>query len=104
MAFLVLSLAQAGVAVGCAPRGDRVGINERQWRQRGNIAEGAAEGDLTRREASRLRERSRDIADDRRDARQDDGRIDAKERRHIRRDQRELSEDIWKQRHDDDNR
>jgi hypothetical protein len=102
MAFLVLSLAQTGVAVGCAHRHERVGVNERQWRQRGNIQEGVEEGDLTRKEARRLRERSRDIAEDRRDARSDDGYIDGRERRHIRRERRELGEDIYDQRHDDD--
>lgn len=104
MAFLVLSLAQAATAVACGPRGDRVGINERQWRQRGNIEEGVSEGDLTRKEARRLRARSRAIAEDRRDARSDDGRVDRRERREIRRDQRELGQDIWQQRHDDDER
>lgn len=102
-AFLVLSLAQIA-AVGCGPHRDRLGINERQYRQRGNIAEGAAEGDLTRGETRRLRERANDIQDDKREAVRDDGRIDRRERREIRRDQRKLGEAIYDQRHDDDTR
>jgi hypothetical protein len=103
MAFLVLSLAQTA-AVACGPQRDRVGMNERQWRQRSNIEEGAAEGDLTRKEARHLRERSRDIAEDKRDARQDDGYIDKRERRQIHREQRDLGQDIYDQRHDDQTR
>jgi hypothetical protein len=99
MAFLVLSLAQTA-AFACGTQRDRVGINERQWRQRGNIAEGTAEGDLTRKEARRLRDRSRDIAEDRRDALRGDGYIDRGERRALRREQRRLGEDIYDQRHD----
>jgi hypothetical protein len=102
-AFLVLSLAHAA-AVGCGPNRERLSVDERQQRQRGNIAEGADEGDLTRGETRRLRERSRDIQDDKRDALRDDGRVDRGERREIRRDQRRLGEDIREQRHDDDTR
>jgi hypothetical protein len=103
LAILVLSLAHTA-ALGCGAQRERVGLNERQDRQRGNIAEGVDEGDLTRKEARRLRERSRDIADDKRDARNDDGVIDRRERRAIRRDQRDLGKDIHDQRHDDDTR
>jgi hypothetical protein len=78
------------------------GVTEHQSRQRERIREGVDERDLTPREARRLRERSRDIGEDRRDALEDDGRIDARERRQIRERQRELSEDIYEQRHDDD--
>jgi hypothetical protein len=87
------------VVSGCTPGGygpyrgyqsSPTTIGERQHRQRGNIREGAREGDLTRREAERLRQQQRDIAEDRRDALQDDGSIGPKERRNIKRRQR-----IW---------
>jgi hypothetical protein len=79
-------------------------IGERQQRQRGNIREGAREGDLTRREAERLRQQQRDIAEDRRDALQDDGSIGPKERRNIKRRQRNLGEKIHDERHDEQRR
>ena len=93
-----LALAQtAGIA---RAADDRPTIVERQENQRDRIRDGVDDGDLTRREALRLRERSRDIAEERRDARADDGRIDRRERRHIRRDQNRLSDQITRERHD----
>jgi len=104
MAIAALALLQV-TGVACQPGyRDRRTIGERQESQRERIREGVDEGDLTRREAERLRERSRDIADDRRDARADDGRIDPKERRKIRHKQNRLSDQIRDERHDDQSR
>ena len=101
---LTLAATQLGtLACGTGYRDGRT-IAGRQEYQRDRIREGAEEGDLTRREASRLRERSRDIAEDRRDARQDDGVIDRQERRQLQREQNRLSDQIYRQRHDDDAR
>ena len=92
-----------GVACGPSYR-DRPSIADRQENQRDRIREGVDEGDLTRREAARLRERSRDIAEERRDARADDGRIDSRERRHIQHDQDRLGKQIRRERHDEQTR
>jgi hypothetical protein len=92
--------------IACQPgyRYDSKPFSERQENQRNRIEEGRAEGDLSRREAARLRERSRDVAEDRRDARADDGYIDRRERRQLQREQDKLNRDIYQQRHDDDGR
>ena len=79
-------------------------FSERQERQRDRIADGRNEGDLSKREAARLRDRSRDVAEDRRDARADDGYVDRRERRQIQKEQDKLNRDIYQQRHDDDGR
>jgi hypothetical protein len=103
LAAALLVAAQASV-IACQPAYRGRSYSERQERQRDRIDEGRAEGDLSRREASRLRDRSRDIAEDRRDARADDGYVDRRERRHIQREQNELNRDIYQQRHDDNAR
>ena len=100
-AFLVA--AQVSV-IACQPAYRGQSYSERQQRQRDRIETGRDEGDLSRREAARLRDRSRDIAEDRRDARADDGYVDRRERRQIDREQDRLNRDIRKQRHDDDGR
>ena len=104
MTVAALGLLQVS-GVACEPgyRG-RPTIADRQENQRDRIREGVDEGDLTRREAARLRERSRDIAEERRDARADDGRIDSRERRQIQHDQDRLGKQIRKERHDDQTR
>ena len=104
---LTCALAVAPFVIsGCeAPhRGRDLGIAGRQEIQREHIREGAREGDLTPREAARLRERSADIAEQRHEARDDDGRIDSRERRKIQHEQQKLGDDIYQQRHDDDER
>ena len=102
LAMAALAAVQMASACDAGYRGGRRTIAERQERQRDRIQDGAEEGDLTRREAARLRERSRNIAEDRRDARQDDGVVDRRERRQLRNRQERLSDDIRDQRHDDD--
>jgi hypothetical protein len=99
---MTVALLQLGV-LGCEAHRRRHGsdIEARQERQQDRIREGRYEGDLSNREASRLRERSREIDEDRRDAREDDGRIDGRERRAIQHEQDDLNRDIYQQRHDD---
>jgi hypothetical protein len=75
-------------------------IPDRQQNQRERIQDGVEDGDLTKREAARLRQRSRTIQNERRDARRDDGRIDRHERREITRDQNDLGRRIYRQKHD----
>ena len=103
LAAALLVAAHASV-IACQPASHGRSYSERQERQRGRIDEGRAEGDLSRREAARLRDRSRDIAEDRRDARSDDGYVDRRERRQLQREQDELNRDIYQQRHDDNGR
>jgi hypothetical protein len=98
LAFLVAAMAACG-----APHrgpGPNTSIRERQHMQRSNIREGVREGDLTRREANRLREQQRDIERSRQQARTDDGYIDRQERRKIKKKQRRLGNDIYRERHD----
>lgn len=90
--------------IACQPAYRGRSYSERQERQRDRIADGRDEGDLSKREAARLRDRSRDIAEDRRDARADDGYVDRRERRQLDREQDKLNRDIYQQRHDDDGR
>jgi hypothetical protein len=102
MMIAVALVATQLTASACAPvYRDGRSVAGRQEYQRDRIEEGVDEGDLTHREARRLRERSRDIAQERREARQDDGRIDSHERRELRHDQNRLSDQIYNQRHDD---
>ena len=103
LAAAFLMAAQVSVSA-CQPAYGGRSFSERQERQRDRIAEGRDEGDLSRREAARLRDRSRDVAEDKRDARADDGYVDRHERRKLQREQNELNRDIYQQRHDDNGR
>jgi len=102
LAAALLVAAQASV-IACQPAYQGRTFSERQERQRDRIDDGRADGDLSRREAARLRDRSHDIAEDRRDARAD-GYVDRRERRQLDREQDKLNRDIYRQRHDDDGR
>ena len=100
-----VALALLGVAaLGYEPgyRDGRASIVERQERQQDRIRDDRYASDLSKREAQRLRERSREVAEHRRQAREDDGHIDSRERRAIQHEQDELSHDIHEQSHDDD--
>jgi len=103
LAAALLVAAQVSVTA-CQPAYGDPSFSERQERQRDRIAKGRDEGDLSRREAARLRDRSRDIAEDRRDARADDGYVDRRERRQLDREQDKLNHDIHQQRHDENGR
>jgi hypothetical protein len=96
--ILAAGLLGAGAVSGLAD--DRPTIRERQYNQRERIENGIEDGDLTHREARRLRERSGDIAEDRREMLSDDGRLDRGERRTLRHEQNHLSDAIRRERHD----
>lgn len=95
---IALPLALSAALGACSTTGSVPSIRDRQGIQRGNIREGAREGDLTRREAGKLRARSRDIAEDRRDAISSGG-IDQRERRELKERQQNLGKDIYRKRH-----
>jgi len=75
------------------------GINERQENQKARIEQGVKSGELTRREAGKLRAEQRAIRAEKRLAKAD-GVVTPAERAKIRRDQRRASRDIYRQKHD----
>ncbi len=97
---LIIAAGLVGLGAVACVADDRPTIGERQYNQRERIENGVEDGDLTRREAQRLRHESREIAQDRGEALANDGRIDRRERRHLRREQNHLSHDIRRERHD----
>ena len=97
---LILAAGLLGAGAVASLADDRPTIGERQYLERERIENGVEDGDLTRREARRLRHESQEIGEERREALANDGHIDRRERRHIRRDQRHLSNDIYRERHD----
>ena len=75
------------------------GINARQHSQRARIKQGVASGELTRPEAARLRAREADIRQDKRAAKAD-GIVTRDERQDIRKDEKQASRAIYRQKHD----
>ena len=75
------------------------GITERQENQKARIEQGVKSGQLTHREAARLRAEQRSIRAEKRLAKAD-GVVTPAERAKIRRDQRRASRDIYRQKHD----
>ena len=75
------------------------GITERQENQKARIEQGVKSGQLTHREAARLRAEQRGIRAEKRLAKAD-GVVTPAERAKIRRDQRRASRDIYRQKHD----
>jgi hypothetical protein len=91
----VLGLA-AVVGVGSA----EAGVNTREARQRARIAHGVRTGELTAREAARLRAEQADIRREEARYRRDDGRLDVWERAELRREQAAADRHIFGQAHD----
>jgi hypothetical protein len=99
-------------AIGCAsggyyPRargggGGSIGVE--QQRQRQEIEQGARHGDLDAAEELILRDQSRKIDQQRKNARADDGRISPAERRQIKKKQRQLDDAIQDNERDADRR
>ena len=79
---------------------DHRNTGEVQARQRARIHKGVEDGDLTRKEARRLRQQSGEIGEERDEALANDGHIDRRERHEIRHDQRRLNDEIYDERHD----
>ena len=75
------------------------GLNDRQENQKARIEQGVRSGQLTHREAARLRAEQRRIRAEKRLARAD-GVVTPAERAQIRRDQRRASRHIYRQKHD----
>ncbi len=75
------------------------GINARQANERARIRQGVASGELTRTEAARLRNREADIRQDKQAAKAD-GVVTRDERQDIRKDEKQASRAIYRQKHD----
>ena len=75
------------------------GINARQANERARIHQGVASGELTRPEAARLKAREAEINQDKRAAKAD-GIVTRDERQDIRKDERQASRAIYRQKHD----
>ncbi|NVJ26543.1 MULTISPECIES: hypothetical protein [Myxococcus] len=78
--------------------------DRRQVSQQARIVQGVKSGELTGREAVRLQHQHRELRRDIRQARADDGRLDARERASIQREQNQLNRRIYRQKHDGQSR
>jgi len=67
--------------------------------ERERIAQGNRSGELTNRERKRLNKEQKDIHQDIREAKKDDGHIDRRERKDIKKDERKASRDIYRAKH-----
>lgn len=74
-------------------------IRQTERHQRVRIRQGVRSGELTRAEALNLRNDQREIRQDVRAARADDGRIDRQERREIKQEQQQASRKIFRKKH-----
>src|SRR5678816_2458937 len=79
------------------------GVNQRQHNQRERIQQGAKSGELTRRETGRLAEEQRDIRQLERGY-NSDGKLTEAERRDLHHEQNQASRDIYRQKHDQQDR
>jgi hypothetical protein len=104
---VVLTLAGVLAVVGAshadANRTRDPGVNQRQHNQRERIQQGVKSGELTRRETGRLAEEQRDIRQLERGYKSD-GRLTEAERRDLHHEQNQASRDIYRQKHDDQDR
>ena len=79
------------------------GVNQRQHNQRERIQQGVKSGELTRRETGRLVEEQRDVRQLER-AYKSDGTLTGAERRDLQHEQNQASHDIYRQKHDEQDR
>ena len=79
------------------------GVNQRQHNQRERIQQGVKSGELTRRETGRLVEEQRDIRQLERGYKSD-GTLTGAERRDLQHEQNQASRDIYRQKHDEQDR
>ena len=79
------------------------GVNARQHNQRDRIQQGVGSGELTRRETGRLVEEQRDIRQLER-AYKSDGKLTKRERADLHHEQNQASRDIYRQKHDKQDR
>lgn len=96
-----LSLVVAvGVGVLMAAPAEAARADRRQVKQQARITQGVKSGELTKAEAVRLEARQVALQQEKREARADDGRLDAAERAKLERKQDRLSRRIRVQKHD----
>jgi hypothetical protein len=97
---LVLALAAIAALPGIATAGNRdPGVNQRQHHQQYRIQQGVQSGELTRGEARRLQGEQRYIRHEER-MYKSDGRLSPAERADLHRDQNRASRDLYRQKHD----
>jgi Skp family chaperone for outer membrane proteins len=107
LSAVVLTLAGV-VAVASASQADANStrdphVNQRQHNQRERIQQGVRSGELTRRETGKLVEEQRDVRQLER-AYKSDGTLTGAERRDLHHEQNQASRDIYRQKHDEQDR
>jgi hypothetical protein len=80
------------------------GVNGRQWRQQQRIQQGVCNGSLTNREAARMERQQYKLAKQERRMRASGGGLSWQERSRLEREQNHLSNHIYNQKHDGQNR
>lgn len=97
VAVAALSLLAAGSVSADGTRSP--GVNARQHNQHARIHQGVKSGELTRREAHKVREEQRDVRQLER-AYKSDGKLTRRERADLHHEQNQASRDIYRQKHD----
>lgn len=92
---VALLLGWAGAALGQ----QTPGVDAREQRQKARVRQGVRSGELTRREADRLRAEEAKIKADEAAAKSD-GKVTARERRKLQREENRASRHIYRQKHD----
>ena len=96
----IFAAAFALTAALALPTAASASVNGREHEQRQRIQQGRRSGELTRRETRHLLEQQARIRREERRYRHDDGRLDARERADLWRDQNRASRTIYRQKHD----
>ncbi len=102
-AILLFSLTSIALAQDGNPANNTPNINKRQHNQQKRINQGVKSGELTRREAHRARTEQAAVQAEKKVAKAD-GVVTKRERRAIQHDQNRASKDIYKQKHDGQDR
>ena len=97
--FSTLTYALLGLGFSATAQTATPGITARQRAEQARIRQGVRSGELTRPEAARLKAREADIREDKREAKAD-GVVTRDERQDIRKDERQTSRAIHRQKHD----
>ena len=74
-------------------------IRKKSRHEKARIAQGAKSGELTKGETTRLAKEQKEIRQDVKEAKKDDGHIDPRERAEIKKDQRQASRHIYRAKH-----
>jgi uncharacterized membrane protein YebE (DUF533 family) len=102
-AILLFSVTSIASAQDGNPANNTPGINQRQHNQQKRTKQGVKSGELTRREARKVKAEQAAIQAEKRVAKAD-GVVTKRERRAIQRDQNKASKDIYRQKHDGQDR